>query len=142
MTYGVFHEPEIGYVAHTEASLEIPRLAPLFTYQIGICLPSSTRLLDWVKEGEKKGDVNGDSNHKPKAKSPFQLAHSTTDTWWAYAEKRPDLIQNYGRYMALITSGGPHDVNHVSEGYEWESLGDATVVDVCCRHFYCVFHFR
>lgn len=108
----------MGFIAHTEASREIPHLSPLLSYQLEICLPSTMSLLSWMKEDGKK--------HK----SPFQLAHSTTDTWWGYAEKRPALTQNYGKYMALITSGGPHDVSHVVNGFSWDQLESAIVVDV------------
>lgn len=118
MTFHVFMEPEVGFIAHTEASREIPHLSPLLSYQLEICLPSTMSLLSWMKEDGTK--------HK----SPFQLAHSTTDTWWGYAEKRPALTQNYGKYMALITSGGPHDVSHVVNGFSWDQLGSAIVVDV------------
>lgn len=46
-------------------------------------------------------------------------------------KKRPDLIQKYGLYMALITNGGPHDVSHVVSGFAWGDLGeDAVVIDV------------
>ncbi|EEP75423.1 predicted protein [Uncinocarpus reesii 1704] len=119
MTYEVFHEPKEGFISHTAASREIPRLSPLLSYQLDVCLPSTLSLLDWL-EGERSKE------HK----SAFQIAHSTKDTWWSYAEKRPDLIQNYGRYMALITNGGPHDVNHVVSGFAWETLGNAIVIDV------------
>jgi len=119
MTYQVFKEDELGFVAHTEASREIPNLAPLLSYQLEVCLPSTMALLSWLKqEGEKE--------HK----SPFQIAHHTNDTWWTYAEKRPLLIQNYGQYMALITNGGPHDVSHVVSGFAWDKLGSAIVVDI------------
>ena len=126
MTFHVFTEPEVGFIAHTETSLEITNVAPLLSYQLDICLPSAMSLLDWVKQ---------DGN---KHKSPFQLAHSTTDTWWEYAEKRPALTQNYGKYMALITSGGPHDVSHVVNGFSWDQLGNAMVVDVSFLGLSCL----
>jgi hypothetical protein len=119
MTFDVFYEPEIGFVAHTEASLEVPKLSPLLWYQLEICWPSTLRLLDWLKLEDED-----------KTKAPFQVAHSTKDSWWSYAEKRPSFIQDYGKYMAIITSGGPHDVSHVVRGFKWEQLGDGIVVDV------------
>ncbi|KAF2753653.1 S-adenosyl-L-methionine-dependent methyltransferase [Pseudovirgaria hyperparasitica] len=119
MTYQVFREPRNGYISHTVTSMEIPRLEPLLTYQLEVCLPSSLGLIRWLKQGQEDA-----------IKSPFQVAHHTEDSWWEYAGKRPSLIQGYGRYMELITNGGPHDVSHVVRGFAWESLGEALVVDI------------
>ncbi|KAF7594578.1 hypothetical protein BBP40_008845 [Aspergillus hancockii] len=102
MTYGAFSEPEPGHIAQTDVSREIPRLSPMLSYQLEVCLPSMVRLLDWLKDQDRE--------HK----SAFQIAHNTTDNWWVYACKRPELIQNYGKYMALITTGGAHDVGGAS----------------------------
>ncbi|GMG03555.1 unnamed protein product [Aspergillus oryzae] len=118
MTYGAFSEPEPDCIAQTDVSREIPRLSPLLTYQLDVCLPSMVRLLDWLK------DVDGEHA------CAYQIAHDTKDTWWSYASKRPELIENYGKYMALITSGGAHDVSYVLKGFAWEKLGNAVVVDV------------
>ncbi|KAF5863999.1 hypothetical protein ETB97_008934 [Aspergillus alliaceus] len=118
MTYGVFCELEPGYIAHTGLSQEILRLEPLLTYQLDVCLPSMVRLLDWLK------DVDRDQ------KSAYQIAHNTTDTWWSSASKKPELIENYGKYMALITSGGAHDVSYVLKGFAWEEIGAGIVMDV------------
>ncbi|KAE8324781.1 S-adenosyl-L-methionine-dependent methyltransferase [Aspergillus sergii] len=118
MTYGAFSEPESDCIAQTDVSKEIPRLSPLLTYQLDICLPSMVRLLDWLK------DIDGEHT------CAYQIAHDTKDTWWSSASKRPELIENYGKYMALITSGGAHDVSYVLKGFAWEKLGDAIVVDV------------
>ncbi|KNG91337.1 O-methyltransferase [Aspergillus nomiae NRRL 13137] len=118
MTYGAFSEPEPDCVAQTDVSREIPRLSPLLTYQLDVCLPSMVRLLDWLKDSDRE--------HK----CPYQIAHNTEDTWWTSASKRPELIENYGKYMALITSGGAHDVSYVLKGFAWEKLGKAIVVDV------------
>jgi hypothetical protein len=121
MTYGLFWEPSVGMIAHTELSKEMIRLSPLLSYQLEVCLPSSLRLPEWIQEAH--GGTTG-SKHK----SAFQIAHATTDTWWSYAEKRPELIRNYGLYMALITNGGPHDVSHVVSGFAWGNLGDDAIV--------------
>ncbi|KAE8413836.1 S-adenosyl-L-methionine-dependent methyltransferase [Aspergillus pseudocaelatus] len=118
MTYGAFSEPEPGCVAQTDVSKEIPRLSPLLTYQLDVCLPSMVRLLDWLK------GVDGEHT------CAYQIAHDTKDTWWSSASKKPELIENYGKYMALITSGGAHDVSYLLKGFDWERLGDAVVVDV------------
>ncbi|KAJ5688656.1 hypothetical protein N7462_003048 [Penicillium macrosclerotiorum] len=119
MSYGAFTEPELDHVAHTTLSKAMARMSPLLSYQLEVCLPSSLRLLDWL--GAKDRGM----------RSPFQIAHDTTKNWWDFAEANPDLLHNYGQYMALITSGGPHDVSHVVSGYHWGDLGqDAIVVDV------------
>ncbi|KAE8373983.1 S-adenosyl-L-methionine-dependent methyltransferase [Aspergillus bertholletiae] len=118
MTYGAFSEPEPGWIAQTGVSREIPPLSPLLMYQLDVCLPSMVRLLDWLKDANRE------------QKCAYQIAHNTKDTWWSYASKRPELIENYGKYMALITSGGAHDVSYVLKGFAWEKLGKAVVVDV------------
>ena len=122
MTYNVFREPELGFIAHTEASKLLPSLSPLLSYQLEICLPSTIKLLESLKEFQ--------DHDSAQRRSPFQIAHSTSDTWWSYAEKFPTWTQIYGRYMALIISGGAHDVRHVINGYDWAELGCATLIDV------------
>ncbi|KAL8746746.1 MAG: hypothetical protein Q9190_001264 [Brigantiaea leucoxantha] len=116
MTYHVFYEPQPGYIAHTEVSKVIPSLSPLLSYQLEICLPSTTNLLKALKDEQKR--------------CAFQIAHGTSDTWWDYAEKSERWTEEYGKYQALITQGGAHDVSHVVNGYDWGKLGQATVVDI------------
>lgn len=119
MSYGAFTEPEPENVAHTTLLKAMARMSPLLTYQLEVCLPSSLHLLSWLRTADREGS------------SAFQIAHDTTDTWWDFSGTRPELLQNYGQYMALITNGGPHDVCHVVNGYAWGDLGkDAIVVDV------------
>ena len=122
MTYGVFCEPRVGFVAHTEISRVIPALSPMLSYQLEICLPSTFKLMESLKELQE--------SELKESRSPFQIAHSTHDTWWTYAEKSPAWTQQYGKYMALITSGGAHDLSHIVRGYDWAGLGRGTVVDV------------
>ena len=125
MTNGIFYEPKAGFVAHTETSRAIPQLSPLLKYQLEICLPSSVKLLQSLKQDEEAGSAG--------KRIPFQIAHNTDESWWVYAENSPAWMETYGQYMALITSGGAHDVSFVVEGVNWAKFGRGPIIDVSHR---------
>lgn len=44
----------------------------------------------------------------------------------------------FGQAMRCISSGGATAAEHVHGGFDWDSLGNATVVDVMHGHFRCL----
>ena len=116
MTYGAFCEPQIGYIAHTDVSQAIPSLSPMLSYQLDICLPSTTGLVKSLQTGRHQ--------------TAFQIAHQTWNSWWEWAAKSTGWSEKYQKYQSLMTRGGGHDTSHVIEGYDWRSLGTGFVVDV------------
>ncbi|KAL9600478.1 MAG: hypothetical protein Q9219_003129 [cf. Caloplaca sp. 3 TL-2023] len=147
MTYSVFHEPSPGLVAHTKTSLAIPALAPLLSYQLEICLPSTMHLLPSLLLQQKERQPPPSSEDSPPEtlpRNPFQLAHNTPLNFFAYAAKSPDLTRQYAAYQSLISppsssssnndhgaSDGPHSLSHLLAGYDWHLLPRTThIVDV------------
>ncbi|KAL8635590.1 MAG: hypothetical protein Q9228_006931 [Teloschistes exilis] len=118
MTYNVFCEPEIGFIAHTPISKIIPSYSALLDYQFKICLPSAMHLVESLRQppGQKK--------------TPFQIAQNTDDNWWEFANKNGNWMELYGRYQDLSCQGGALDVVHILSAYDWEGLGRSTVVDI------------
>ncbi|CZR64269.1 related to sterigmatocystin 7-O-methyltransferase precursor [Phialocephala subalpina] len=124
ITNFIFREPRPGYVAHTSSS----RL-----------LAEDAQLQAWV--GFFSEDLQGpvaktvDAMDKwPESQEPrntgFQVANNTEDNFFEWFAKNPDRLGRYGTAMAANAASEGYNVKHVVEGYAWDSLGEAIVVDL------------
>jgi hypothetical protein len=60
----------------------------------------------------------------------FQLANNTTDNFFEVFAKNPERLKRYGTAMAANAASEGYHVKHFVDNYDWEALGEATVVDV------------
>ncbi|KAL4865955.1 hypothetical protein BDV12DRAFT_187770 [Aspergillus spectabilis] len=107
----IFYEPRPGYIAHTTASERLVT-NPDLTAFLGHCtheaFPAASRLVDSLRKYP-------DSEEPSEA--GFNIAFGTRDP-----------LFNQG--MAGLSKSGGRSVQQVVDGFPWESLGEATVVDV------------
>lgn len=123
MTNNLFYERRIGYVAHTAGSRML--LHGGMKDWIGYCskesFPASAKLLQAV---EKYG-----ASEEPH-ESAWNIANATDLPIFHYLEDHPDRAQRFARTMGAMTARDSYHVRHLINGYDWNSLGAATVVDV------------
>ncbi|OQU97665.1 hypothetical protein CLAIMM_03560 [Cladophialophora immunda] len=131
MTKNIFFEPRPNHVAHTSLSIapvKNPSLKPWIHHNLGEVLPASSRLADAV---EKYGDS------QDPAETAFNMAWNLDRGKGLF-----DWLENDGegsekgwraRLFAQAMQamdGGGHDRRYTLQGFNWEGLGEATVIDV------------
>ncbi|KAK6065101.1 o-methyltransferase [Seiridium cupressi] len=122
--YRLFAEPRNGYVAHSAGSKklatdEIVRagLGQSFNEFYG-SFARTADALDMFKDGEP--------NH-----TGFALAHSTDKSMFDYLCMQPSKADQFSKAMRLYSAGVPeYSASYLIEGYDWDTLGAAMVVDV------------
>ncbi len=60
----------------------------------------------------------------------YSLAHETDDSLYAYLAKNPSKAKQFGRAMSSFISQEGNSPKYLVDGYDWASLGEATVIDL------------
>ncbi|KAL1987596.1 hypothetical protein VTN96DRAFT_3196 [Rasamsonia emersonii] len=124
MTNRLFCEPEPGLVAHTAASallVRSPALNDWVGYTTEETYPASAKL---VEAYEKFG-----TSQKPN-ESAYNIAFDTDEPMFVHLTKFPERERRFANTMVEMTSTEGYGTHHLVNGYPWEELGKATVVDV------------
>ncbi|EXJ72770.1 uncharacterized protein A1O5_03917 [Cladophialophora psammophila CBS 110553] len=131
MTKNIFFEPRPDHVAHTALSMapvKNPTLKPWIHHNLGEVLPASSRLADAV---EKYGDTQDPTQtalsmawNLGKGKSLFDWLENDGE-----GPERGWRARLFAQAMQAMDGGG-HDRRYTIQGFNWEGLGGATVVDV------------
>ncbi|KIY00481.1 uncharacterized protein Z520_04166 [Fonsecaea multimorphosa CBS 102226] len=131
MTKNIFFEPRPDHVAHSSLSIapvKNPTLKPWIHHNLGEVLPASSRLADAV---EKYGD-----SQDPTA-TAFNMAWNLEEgkglfDWLendGHGSEKGWRARLFAQAMQAMDGGG-HDRKYTIQGFNWEGLGEATVVDV------------
>jgi 6-hydroxytryprostatin B O-methyltransferase len=127
MTNRIFHEPEPGMVAHTSVSALLARSKSLNDWVGYTCeetYPASAKL---VEAHEKYG-----TSQKPN-EAAYNIAFNTDEPMFVHLNKFPERERRFANTMVEMTSTDGYGIQHLVEGYKWEDIGNATVVDVSQR---------
>jgi hypothetical protein len=124
MTNHIFKEPCPGYVVHTSSSRLLAQDAQLqawvgfFSEDLWLPIANTVDAMDkWPGSQEPR-------------ETEFQIANNTNDNLFEHFAKHPDRLKRYGTAIAANAASEGYHVRHVVENYPWDSLGEATVVDV------------
>jgi hypothetical protein len=124
MTNHIFHEPEKGFVAHTRTSrllvenLQMHAWVGFFSKDVWLPIAN-------VVNAMKKWPGSGESNE-----TAVNLTYDTDLPWFDWLQKDQDLAKRYSLAMQAHGGGEGFSLVHTVEGYLWDDLGEATVVDV------------
>jgi 6-hydroxytryprostatin B O-methyltransferase len=131
LTKNIFVEPRPDHVAHNSMSIapvKNPSLVPWIGHNLSEVLRSSLCMPEAV---EKWGESQNPTE-VPLALA-FNLEEGTSLFDWfkndGEGEKKGWRARRFAACMAAMDGGG-HDLKYVADGFDWESLGKATVVDV------------
>ncbi|PVH87919.1 S-adenosyl-L-methionine-dependent methyltransferase [Cadophora sp. DSE1049] len=124
ITNHIFREPQPGYVAHTSSSRLVAEDGQL---QAWVGFFSEDLLLPIGNTVDAMDKWPG--SQEPR-QTGFQVANHTEDNFFEHFAKNPDRLKRYGTAMAANAASEGYHVKHVVENYPWESLGEATVVDL------------
>ncbi|KAH6663535.1 S-adenosyl-L-methionine-dependent methyltransferase [Halenospora varia] len=112
MTLRIFCEPRKGIVAHTARSV-------LFREQ-----GYQELRWDWVNE-----ILELKESEEP-AQTGFALANNTNKPIYKILGDDPTRTKRFADTMGIFTAGKGYEASHVTGGFDWQSLGNSTVVDI------------
>ena len=129
MTTHFLHEPTPGEVAHSSTSaafIKNPSLrdSALFKTSIFAMMASQT-----VEATQKYGATES------KTQTTYNIWKNTDKPFFDHIKEDKELTRQFASYMENVTSGKGTSIQHLLRGYDWASLAEATVVDVCCIPF-------
>ncbi|OCT53374.1 putative O-methyltransferase [Cladophialophora carrionii] len=131
MTKNIFFEPRPDYVAHTALSIAPVRkrsLTPWINHNLGDVLPASSRLGDAM---EKYGDSQDPTETAISIAWNLETGKGLFDWFKGDGEgsEKGWRARQFARAMESMAGGG-HETEYTADGFDWKSLGAATVVDV------------
>ncbi|KAI9036271.1 S-adenosyl-L-methionine-dependent methyltransferase [Aspergillus affinis] len=121
---GIFRQPASGRVAHGRLSYLMATDAQFDAY-IGLCfddsLMSSVHIADALVKWEQSQE---------NTEVGWNIANNTTNTFWQHLENNTADQERFSKAFTYEASTQHLEIQTVLEGFDWESLGDGTVVDV------------
>ncbi|KAI1744414.1 S-adenosyl-L-methionine-dependent methyltransferase [Xylaria scruposa] len=123
MTMRIFHEPEPGMVAHTQASklLQSLEVNAFMRFHPDIGWPTSVKMIDALKKWPGSQEPN---------ETAFSLANNENISIYDVFTREPERALDFASGMRAFGSLSKFHIDRVVEAYDWESLGQATLVDV------------
>ena len=121
MTSNFLYEASPGRVAHNSVSqlfVSNPgwlRFMTQYSWPSAVALPSATQ--KWGSTPDKN-------------RTAFNLALDTDLSFFEYFAKSTETSDQFSAYMKSVHSSHGTSLNHLVSGFDWASLGRATVVDV------------
>ena len=133
MTRRTFYEPTPGYVAHTANSAAVVNDSSLSAW-MGHNIEEIGRALSWQGEAiDKWGDTEDPSKAAlclafglPEGNTAFDFLQNDGE-----GEKQGWRAKRFGLAMSAMSKTGAFSSAHLHTGFDWPSLDEATVVDVC-----------
>ncbi|KAH6664209.1 sterigmatocystin 8-O-methyltransferase precursor [Halenospora varia] len=128
MTDHFLREPTPGHVKHTIATKALVLMPTLATwaqmgmYEVG---PAKMRIVDAVA----KWPESEEPQH-----AGFCLANNTDKPMFEFFEEHPDRMSRFKDAMNFLQTFPGLENSYVLKGFDWASLGKATIVDVGGSH--------
>jgi 6-hydroxytryprostatin B O-methyltransferase len=123
MTNHVFAEPAPGFLAHSVTSAALVTHAPASDLRVWMTSVVAPSVAAMVTAHERWPDSTAPNE------TAFNAAFNTDLPMYEYIAKQPELYKLFGRLMDGQARSPACDVKHLVNGFDWASLGKATVVD-------------
>lgn len=124
MTSGLFDEPTPQQVAHSAASLHLrnsPHTRTCASWECDISMPTATAMAAAQTKWPRS---------LGRAHTAYSLANGTELPFFDHLAQLPERKARFGDLMKAVNSLPGLDVKHTLTGFDWQSLGEATIVDV------------
>lgn len=129
MTTNFLREPASGQVAHSSTSAAFVRNTSLGDWALLMISTSAMMASHTVEATERYGATDS------KTQTTYNVWKNTDKPFFDHIKQDKELIRQFASYMKNVTSGKGTSIQHLLTGYDWDSLGEVTVVDVCCIPF-------
>ena len=123
MTQHVFHEPAPGYVSHTAISKLLANGGLSDT--VGYLLEEGFIGASRISETAEKFRRSQERNH-----APWNVGHGVDLPTFEFFETSPNRMARFFGNMNNFGGTDAYNIRHMVGGYDWNALGDGTVVDV------------
>lgn len=124
MTARLFYEPTPDHIAHTATSAWLAKNPPLHDWALYICKEAVAVAINMVEATEKWPDST-ETNQ-----TAFNVTMQTDLPFFSYLKTRPDHLRLYSEYQKAVASTEGLDLQHLVQGFDWQALGKAQIVDV------------
>lgn len=118
-------EPTPGQLAHNGTSALFVTNLNLLDWARFMTSTSAPMATKMVEATEKWGST------KAKNHTAYNIAMSTDLPIFDHIATSPEMRKQYAGYMKNVTISQGMSIQHLISGFDWASLGDSTVVDVC-----------
>jgi 6-hydroxytryprostatin B O-methyltransferase len=124
MTSNLFFEPKPNHIAHTATSALLVTNESLRDWAVFMSettVPAASKL---VEASERWPDS------VQKNETAYNVAFDTDLPFFDHLKTQPDKTRQFASYMKNVQKSDGTAIRHLVNGFEWKSLGKATVVDV------------
>ena len=128
ITDGLFYEPCPNCIGHSATSTLLATNQNLHGWAVFMCETSAPTAAKLVEASERW------PNSVDKSQTAFNVAFQTDLPFFQHLAGNPERTQQFAGYMKSVTNSEGTHVKHLLAGFDWASLGQATIVDVCCSH--------
>ncbi|KAM0204752.1 hypothetical protein ACHAQI_009926 [Fusarium lateritium] len=124
MTSSLFTEPEKGYMAHSATSAALVTNQGLASFRLWITAVTGPAAASMVKAHARW------PNNTATNRTPFSAAFDTNLGMYEYIATQPGLYKMFDTAMQAVAKSPMSHLKHLISGFDWGSLGKATVVDI------------
>lgn len=135
MTRNFLREPSSGQLAHSSISAAFVKNPSLNDWALFMTSTSAMMASQTVEATEKYGTTDS------KTQTTYNVWKQTDRPFFDEIKESKELTRQFASYMKNVTSGKGLSIRHLVTGYDWASLGEATVVDVCRNSIRILQHF-
>ncbi|TVY30375.1 O-methyltransferase [Lachnellula hyalina] len=123
MTIRIFCEPKKGVITHTARSalFREPKIQNFIRTGLEEMTPAALRTLDALQKWPMSEEP---------AETGFALANNTNQLIYEILGDDPARAKRFADTMNIFTTEKGFETSHVISGFDWQSLGAATVVDI------------
>lgn len=123
-TVRVFEESSPGMVSHTAVSrvlVDNPRVLHFVDY----CVDFSASLVRQITRATEVFKGSEEPNE-----TAFSLSQDTQLSLFPWLAEHPETAARFKKLMLGLTASEKYNPKHLANNYDWNALGDGTVVDV------------
>ncbi|KAI4166339.1 MAG: hypothetical protein LQ342_000229 [Letrouitia transgressa] len=124
MTSNFLCEPKLGEISHNAVSAQFvtnPGMSDWALFMTQFSMPTAAKM---VEASEKWGTT------EKKNETAVNITFGTDLPLFDFIKSSPNMTKQFAAYMKNVTSSEGTNIRHLLAGFDWASLGEATVVDV------------
>lgn len=127
ITRDFLREPVSGELAHSSVSAAFVENPSFGDWAVFMASTSAQVALNLVGATEKFGETIS------KCQTAYNVWQDTDLPFFDHLKLDEERTRQFAGYMKNVTSAKGTGIQHLVNGYDWSSLGSATVVDVSLR---------
>ncbi|KAF2169982.1 hypothetical protein M409DRAFT_64377 [Zasmidium cellare ATCC 36951] len=125
MIHGFLRETSTGEIQHSELSASFVTVPDYYNWMMYMATQTAPTVANFVKATERWPES------EKKNETAYSLSRGTDLSFFEHINVSPDLANEFGLYMkSQAANKAGTRVELLREGFDWASLGNATVVDI------------